>query len=222
MALFRPILGELSGSVASNTFSKTKGGLICKRRAQPTNPQTQAQQLVRSYLQTLADRWTSVLSEEERANWRAYASQQTHVNRLGESVTWSGQQEYCALNCRSLRVGGLVNDTVPDTPAPAALLTASVSADAASGDIKLVFTTTPLAASLKIAMYGVLNHSPGRNPLRSQAVFLGASAAAQASPYTYTYPGALMEDLYVTVWAYVVDGFGQQSQPLQARSIIAI
>lgn len=222
MALFRPILGELNGSLANNVFAKTKGGLIVKRRAQPTNPQTQQQQLVRSYLQTMADRWNSVLTEQGRADWRAWASQQTHVNRLGESVTWSGQQEYVALGARNLRIGAPISDTIPDLPAPPPLKTITVSADAASGDIATVFTDSPVGATDKIVAYGVLNHSPGRMPLRSNAVFLGVSAAAAATPFTITYPGGLMEDLYVTVWLYVQDAFGQQSQPIQGRSIIAI
>lgn len=222
MALFRPILGELNGSLANNVFARTKGGLIVKRRAQPTNPQTQQQQLVRSWLQTLTTRWTDVLTEQQRQDWRAWASQQTHVNRLGESVTWSGQQEYVSLGCRALRAGDSVKDLIPDIGPPGPLTELTPTVDAAAGTISCDFEVSPMAAGHRLILYGVLNHSPGRNPLRSNAVFLGASAAAQIAPYVYTYPGALMEDLYVTIWGYVQDGFGQQSTPVQARALIVI
>ena len=221
MALIKPILGELAGSIAGVTFSHTKGGLSVKRRPTPVNPQTAAQQLVRATLDELARQWRDVLTEEQRTDWKMYAAFKTERNKLGESVFWSGQQQFIGLNSRLLRTGGAVQALSPPISGPPDLT--SVTLTAGVGDsASVAYTATPLPAGVKLVVWGIANHSPGRSPLISNCVILGVSAAAAASPFALAGAAEPIEDLQYTVFVQTVDGFGQASVPLRATALGAI
>lgn len=221
MALIKPILGEMAGSIAGVTFSHTKGGLSVKRRPTPTNPQTPAQQLVRSILDELARKWRDVLTDADRQDWNAFAALQTERNKLGESVNWSGQQQFIALNSRLLRTGSTAQLASPPVSGPPDLtsvtLTAGVGASAS-----VAFTATPLAAGHKLIVWGLPNHSPGRRPLLSNCTILGVSAAAATSPFTLADAPQPIEDLAYTVFVQVIDLYGQVSVPVRDTDIGAI
>lgn len=221
MALIKPILGEMAGSIAGVTFSHTKGGLSVKRRPTPTNPQTPAQQLVRSILDELARKWRDVLTDADRQDWNAFAALQTERNKLGESVNWSGQQQFIALNSRLLRTGSTAQLASPPVSGPPDLtsvtLTAGVGASAS-----VAFTATPLAAGHKLIVWGLPNHSPGRRPLLSNCTILGVSAAAATSPFTLADAPQPIEDLAYTVFVQVIDLYGQVSVPIRDTDIGAI
>lgn len=221
MALIKPILGEMAGSIAGVTFSHTKGGLSVKRRPTPTNPQTAAQQLVRANLDELARQWRDILTDIERQDWNAFAAIKTERNKLGESVNWSGQQQFIALNSRLLRIGGTVRTTSPPISGPPDLtsvtLTAGVGASAS-----VAFTATPLDAGNKLVVWGLPNHSPGRQPLLSNCVILGVSAAAAVSPFALAAAPEPIDGLQYTVYAQVVDPYGQASVPVRATALGAL
>ncbi len=221
MALIKPILGEMAGSIAGVTFSHTKGGLSVKRRPTPTNPQTPAQQLVRSILDELARKWRDVLTDADRQDWNAFAALQTERNKLGESVNWSGQQQFIALNSRLLRTGSTAQVTSPPVSGPPDLtsvtLTAGVGASAS-----VAFTATPLADGHKLIVWGLPNHSPGRRPLLSNCTILGVSAAKATSPFALADAPQPIEDLAYTVFVQVIDLYGQVSVPVRDTDIGAI
>lgn len=221
MALIKPILGEMAGSIAGVTFSHTKGGLSVKRRPTPTNPQSAAQQLVRSYLDELTRQWRDVLDDDQRADWNAFAAIKTERNKLGESVTWSGQQQFVSLNARNLRVGNAVQLLSPPISGPADLATVTLTAGVGA-EASVAFTATPLAAGHKLIVWGLPNHSPGRRPLLSNCTILGVSAAAATSPFALADAPEPIADLAFTVYCQVVDQYGQASVPVRDTAIAAL
>ena len=61
-----PIFAQASGSIAGTVFSRNAGGMYVRSRANPTNPNTDAQQAVRDAMRQLVVAWTSELDDGQR------------------------------------------------------------------------------------------------------------------------------------------------------------
>lgn len=97
MALFRPILGELSGSIANNVFSRNRFGAYVRNRSKPVDPFTPAQQAQRQLMQESNVNW-KLLTAAERNAWINYAANTPVVNRLGDQIFLTGRQMYLKNN----------------------------------------------------------------------------------------------------------------------------
>ncbi len=69
MALIKPIHGEMSGSIGGNTYAHNKGGQYVRQRTIPTQPNSQRQVAIRSYMSMAIDAWLNVLDANGRALW---------------------------------------------------------------------------------------------------------------------------------------------------------
>lgn len=212
MAVFRPLLGSLSGSIGDNVFSHNKGGPYLRRRAIPTNPNTTKQQSVRGQLSTLSSAWRG-LSANQRAEWQMWAENNPSVGPLGDPVIWSGQQAYLSCNIAVLNSGGTRNDDCPVTGAPPSLLTATVVATAPD-QVVITYTATPLAAGNKLVAWATLPGSVGRSPNFRQARKIGTSAAAAASPQTITTPYPGLAGQRMRLFIYTQSAAGLKSPPV--------
>lgn len=94
---------DISGKVGGTIFSRNKGGAYAKNRVVPLNPQSSAQNLVRSKFASLSQNWKN-LDEEQRAAWNAITSEYQYVNRLGEQKTLSGKALFQKLNENLLNI----------------------------------------------------------------------------------------------------------------------
>lgn len=97
MKFLSQVYTAVSGSIGGVTYSRNKGGMYTRGRATPTNPNTVKQQEARTRLAMTAALWND-LDEADRDLWRAYAETQNHLNKLGQTILWSGQQEFSAAN----------------------------------------------------------------------------------------------------------------------------
>lgn len=99
MALIRSsTISSISGSIGGTTYARNRGGAYARNRTVPINPNSIAQTRARSSLGTFSGSWSSVLTSGQRAAWAAFAETQTVLNRLGESITLTGQQAYVRSN----------------------------------------------------------------------------------------------------------------------------
>lgn len=64
----------------------------------PINPNSSAQSRARSSFGSFSGAWSSVLTSGQRASWAAFAESSSVLNRLGESITLTGQQAYVRSN----------------------------------------------------------------------------------------------------------------------------
>lgn len=199
MALLLPIHGEMSGSIADNVFSHNKGGQYVRQRRVPTNPNSTKQQQIRSILQTLSAAWRG-LSTTNQTAWDNWAALNPAINPLGSSFFRTGHQAYCGLNSRLLLAGVARVDTAPVAATPAELTTITPTLTAPTG-ISIVFAPTPQPAGTRVVCWMTLPGSLGRNPNLNQARYIGATAAAAATPAVFTspYPAAVGQasNLYV-------------------------
>ena len=106
MALFRgTLIGQASGSVAGNTFSRNRGGQYIRNRAVPVNPNSPQQVAVRNALSQLSTAWGQSLTATQRMDWDVYAQNVPVLNRLGDIITLTGFNMYIRCNTPRLQAG---------------------------------------------------------------------------------------------------------------------
>lgn len=91
-----------SGSIGGTTFGRNRYGLYTRARRSPVNPQTIYQNEARQAFLDATQAWRTI-TDAQRAGWELYALNSPIVNRLGQSITLSGQAAYVANNAVHLR-----------------------------------------------------------------------------------------------------------------------
>lgn len=109
------LIGEASGSVASNTFSHNRGGQYVRQRSVPTNPNTSFQQAIRGFVTLLTSNWGSVLAAAQRAAWDVYAENVLLPDTLGEPRNPGGLGMYVRSNVPRLQAALPRQDDAPTT-----------------------------------------------------------------------------------------------------------
>lgn len=215
MALFQPILGNISGSVGANTWSHNKGGPYIRRRTVPTNPTTLRQTAVRSYLGFLSTMWQD-LTSLQRSGWNIYALNHPVMNRQGVSINLSGMSWFIGLNSRLLDVGLAPLTAAPTNAGPTALATASISTAA---NIATVTFTPALPATsrliLKMSTPGSSATWPNENTARHAGKSIAGAASPAAIPLVLDHPAGLTANY----WVYVQDNKGRLSTGVKCRVV---
>lgn len=88
---------EASGKLGGTVFSRGRGGAYVRNRVMPSNPQTIAQQAVRSAFAAISSAWRS-LTQTQRDEWNAITADYPTKNRLGETKILSGKALFQKLN----------------------------------------------------------------------------------------------------------------------------
>jgi len=177
-----PAVAAVSGSVGGTTFSRNRGGQYMRRRAIPTRSTTVYAQLAKAILAARSQAWQS-LTAAQRAAWLGYAQQFPVLNTLGNSFTRSGQQAYVAINSRLALASAALLTAPPIIAPPPPLLTYTQTYDIGAGSVAAAYTTTPIAAGVKLWIQACVLDSAGRAYVENLYRFVGLSAAAQASPF---------------------------------------
>jgi hypothetical protein len=159
-----------SGKRGIYVSQNSRNGLVSRSVVIPTNPQTDAQMRVRSFLRGVASKW-STLTQAQRDTWTAEASQHQSRARLGQSGPLTGFQLYAKINCSLLNIGGTEVSTPPASPSFETLPVSGLTITNASGVITLKLTTTDSPADGTM-LWGAKPCSQGINTARS-VVFLG-------------------------------------------------
>lgn len=164
MAKFTPGIGvgSISGSVGGSTFSRNRFGPYIRIKANPVNPRTPRQTVVRNNFGGYSALWRT-LSEGQRNAWAAAAETVANSNSLGFPNSISGQNLFVGFNVDQLQIGGgltLTPPTIDDAPifgavalvvdtAPADLFT--ITAPLINGDtasVCSVAATAPFSAGI--------------------------------------------------------------------------
>lgn len=182
MAIFKSagLATDISGSIAGVTFSHNRGGMYCRNRSIPTNPNSAKQQAIRTILAQQSAAWRST-SPSQRGAWDSWAKQNPITNAIGAQITLTGHQAYVQLNHRILQA----TDTAITVPgiadAPSALLTLSAVASVATQTCAISYTATPLAASERLWIDAAVVASPGIKNVNNYYRKVLISAKAQAT-----------------------------------------
>jgi hypothetical protein len=159
-----------SGKRGLNVSQKGRNGQISRTLAIPTNPQTDAQLRIRSFLRSVASQWRG-LTQAQRDAWKEEASQHQSKARLGQSGPLTGFQLYAKINCSLLIIGGEVVSAPPVAPVFDLLPVSGLVITNADGVITLKLTTTETPPEGTM-LWGAKPCSQGQNIGRNP-VFLG-------------------------------------------------
>ena len=102
-----------SGSLGGLTLSHNSGGIYLRARTIPTNPNTPPQQDVRAAMASLVNRWTNVLTLQQRDAWESYAASTPLTGPLGDARNVSGQNMYTRGNVNRAILPLPVADVAP-------------------------------------------------------------------------------------------------------------
>jgi hypothetical protein len=130
-----------SGKRGLNVSQKSRNGLVSRALVIPTQPETDAQLRIRSFLRSVASQWRG-LTQEQRNAWTAEASAHQSKARLGQSGTLTGFQLYAKINCSLLNIGGAVVQAPPAEPVFGLLPVTGLVITNATGVITLKLTTS--------------------------------------------------------------------------------
>jgi len=89
-----------SGSVNGATYSRNRFGAYVRARANPVNPNTTRQSEARARFAVAIQEW-SALTQPQRDVWIDYANAVPGLNRVGDTVTLTGQNMF--VRCNTMR-----------------------------------------------------------------------------------------------------------------------
>lgn len=105
----------MSGSIGGTTFARNRSGSYARSRTKPVNPNTAAQQHVRSIVSTIRDAWSNTLTTAQRLAWTTYANNVSMLNRLGESINLTGWNMFMRTSMNRLYNGESIVAAGPTT-----------------------------------------------------------------------------------------------------------
>lgn len=182
--LFGAIATDARGKIAGVVYSKNAAGAYIRQKVSPTQSLTTRRGAVRSRVTNLSKYWSATLTPAQVAAWNAFAKNNPVSDVFGRSQTLSGIQTFTRLNANLLNVGGTQIDDPPASLTIEGIATITVTATAGSPDVfSIAFTPSPLAANLKLSVSATQPLPSGRTFTKSFMRWIGASSAAQASPY---------------------------------------
>lgn len=184
MAKIRPggLVGQISGSVGGDTFSRNRGGPYVRTRAVPVTSTSDYAMAAKNRLGLASTRWQT-LTEAERAAWTNWATNRPVTDRLGESITLSGQQAFITINARLEQAGDTLLDEPPTVGSPDGLLDLSVTAEDHTATAAAEVTFSPaLEANHRLWVWSALVASQGVNYVQNLLRLSHITTAEATSP----------------------------------------
>ncbi len=89
---------NMSGSIGGQVHSHNRFGQYVRARSTPVNPQSSRQNKIRAAIQSLAPKWSLVLTALQRAAWEVYANEITRSNALGAQIKLTGYNHFIRSN----------------------------------------------------------------------------------------------------------------------------
>lgn len=228
MALFQPILGQISGSIAGDTFSHNKSGQYIRQRTIPTNPNSVWQQFYRGTFAGAVSRWKG-LAPAVREAWAVYAANTPTTNRLGATIYLDALNWYVAVNVLRVPAGigyldaapvifGLSGITPPTIAISEATQICTVTFD--NSDEWAVADDGFLVVQQGLPQSGSINYF--RGPYRPQQFILGNTAVPPTSPdATGSLQWQVVEDQMAFYRFRACSADGRITPAVQANVVVA-
>jgi len=177
-------VGELRGSIGSETFARNPHGAYVRARTTPLYPGTSMQLFWAGRMATVMAGWAS-LSDSQRESWISAAASGAYdkIGQRGHLVRPTGVNLYVSLNLAISFIGGSFSTPPPlrsispsDFPVPARL-----SWDA-TNQLNIIFSSTSIASGLWLWVFATAPLSAGvMRPRKSLFTFLTASPSSPVS-----------------------------------------
>ena len=179
MAIFTAgaVVGQISGSIAGNTFSHNRGGPYIRTKSIPVVSTTIPALASKSRLQNATAAFQS-LTAAQRLAWNQWAAENPVINRLGNRITLTGHTAYVGNRIRMVQAAETPLVAPPVTPAASALLTMTITADIGTGTTEIAFTPTPLGATERLWVQATVVNSASINYVKNLLRVISIEAAA--------------------------------------------
>lgn len=210
---------QRSGSQGGIVWSRNRYGPYIRERANPVNPNTARQVVVRNYLGGLSTRWNSTVTEAQREAWRLYALNTPLPGAFGEQTVLAGKDMYIRGNANRLIAGLTEIDDGPTTfglPYPVAGF--AVTASESTQQISMAFETGvdfPGTDDSAAIVYLGAPQNPSRNyfggPYRLAGSVEGDATTPPESPQTFTAPWPIAEGQRIWARSRFIDADGRLS-----------
>lgn len=219
---------QVSGSIGGITYSHNQGGLYTRARSVPTNPQSPYQEVIRSAIRALTNRWGTVLTTGQRLVWDNYASEVKLPDVFGELRNVSGLSHYIRSNSPRIQADLSIIDAAPEIGALPGLSLPTVSGDVSDQEVSIVFSNGDQWAKETGGVLFCWASRPMpdsinffRGPYRFAGTILGNTATPPTSPQELTAPFALVagQTVHCVFRAGLADG--ALSGPFRSRGGIA-
>jgi len=180
---FGGIAQDARGKIDGIVYSRNQYGGYVRVKVSPVQPNTARQTLVRNRTALLSKRFSTVITEAQRAAWSVFGAAHPKTDVFGNPQALSGIASYVRLNQVILNAGGTIIDTPPPDLEVAGLLSMTATASAGAGTLSITFTPTPLGAGLVLYIWSSEGKGAAVNFFRPFLRFIGVSPAAPASPF---------------------------------------
>ncbi len=220
---------DARGSIGGQTASRNRFGNYLRARTTPVNPNSSRQNLIRSVIQSLSTRWSTVLTQLQRDGWEVYALNITRVNKLGQQILLTGFNHYIRSN--SVRLQSV--DTIIDEPPTTLTLP--------PGDPAMIGTVSTATQLISVAFddtFDWLNQDQGRmfvfmsqpksagvtfvgGPFRLAGSIIGNSTTPPTTPETIAVPFTVSTGQIVVVRARIGEEDGRLSDLFRSQSSVA-
>jgi|TARA_Y100000310_G_scaffold23921_1_gene22938 hypothetical protein len=186
-------VSNIQGSIAGNTFTRSKAGPAARNRVKPNNPATPAQMMQRERITRLSKDWQG-LTEEQRTSWTEAAKEQKTKGVCGNNIELTGHQYFVRVN--SLRESNGDNADSAVIPAAAEFTADIFSTDGAqvdiTGDYVKVTLGTGAAEGQRVAIWATAARSAGKMAYKG-VMKKTYEAALTADDITNTYVDMVSE-----------------------------
>jgi hypothetical protein len=105
-------VSNIQGSIAGNTFTRTKAGPAARNRVKPNNPATPAQMEQRERITRLSKGWQG-LTDDQRKAWDENAKQVKRKGVCGNNIEMTGHQLYVRANSMREENGDTATASTP-------------------------------------------------------------------------------------------------------------
>jgi len=209
MAIFKSILGTVSGKSGNLIFSRNKGGQYLKEYKKPTNPKTPLQTAVRQIRSQTSKAWAG-LDEDIKNEWNSFAEDNPILNRLGDPIYLSGFGWYQKASFNYVNIGeSLADIAVPNLETIPVMEIDGFSCDLLTGIILTLSAAVPTSMSVIIRSQ-VFKSAGITNPGRMKQTFIAEPESVAAIDITDALT-ALFGTLIVGDYVFVEAAFVQQS-----------
>lgn len=174
-------VGQISGRIAGNVFSRNRGGAYVRNGAIPTRSTTPFAEAAKARLGDWSKGWANLTAVQQMA-WKNWASQNPVINRLGDAITLSGHQAYVQLNINIANANGAPIDVPPVVAPPLALNSLSATYDIGAGTFNIAFSPNPLGSGECLAIEAAVVDNPGVNYVQNLYKLISVEADSTASP----------------------------------------
>lgn len=154
------------GKIGGHVASKNRAGAYFRTKVTPVNPQTAAQNLVRSRLTALSQAWRG-LTTEQRRSFDAAVSAYAKTDVFGDKRNPSGVNLYQSLNNNLLGVGASQINVAPQPQGVVTEVLESITSTNATDTLEVGFAAINADAT-HIKIFATPGQSQGKNFVKSE------------------------------------------------------